>query len=163
MNTHAFLDRIEIAKPCPANWDEMTGDERARFCQHCRKNVYNLSAMTAEEAVALVRAKEGKLCVRLYRRRDGTVLTSDCPVGVREYYRRVRRSVAMAAATFLALLTGGRDSQAHSTFKPPVRELKGKVALPTMGVAIMGDIAPPPPPPATNPPPPSVTGRIVVH
>jgi len=158
MNHHAFLQQIAIAKPCPANWDEMTGDERARFCQHCQKNVYNLSTMTAQEAVELVRAKEGKLCVRFYRRRDGTMLTSDCPVGVREYYRRAQRSVAMAVATFIALLTGG-ESKAYSLFKLPVTELRGEVAVPTTGVMIMGDVAMP----ATNPPPPPVAGRVGVR
>ena len=46
-------------------------------------NVYNLSDMTEEEALKLVEEREGRLCVRFYQREDGTVLTSDCPVGSR--------------------------------------------------------------------------------
>jgi hypothetical protein len=41
------LDEIEIATPCPASWEAMTGDDRSRFCGQCRLNVYNLSAMLA--------------------------------------------------------------------------------------------------------------------
>src|SRR5436190_493932 len=73
--------RLEIATPCRAEWNHMTGDVRARFCQSCQKNVYNLSVMTQAEAQELVRQKEGRLCVRYYQRADGTVLTAECPVG----------------------------------------------------------------------------------
>ena len=73
--------RLTIATPCPASWDDMEGDDRVRFCPECELNVYNLSAMTEEQALALVQEREGRLCVRLYQREDGTVLTSDCPVG----------------------------------------------------------------------------------
>ncbi len=104
MNAEERLNQVRIAKPCPARWEEMKGDDRIRFCQHCQKNVFNLSAMGADEAVALVRAKEGKLCGRMYLRRDGTLLTGDCPVGVSRYQRRVAwaigLSVVIAAAVF---------------------------------------------------------------
>ena len=46
------LDGMRVASPCSAAWDEMEGDERSRFCRHCAKRVFNLSAMTREQAVA---------------------------------------------------------------------------------------------------------------
>ena len=73
--------RLEIATPCPASWDDMEGDERVRFCPECELNVYNIASMTEAEALALIKEREGRLCVRLYKREDGTVLTRDCPVG----------------------------------------------------------------------------------
>ncbi len=76
-----LLENIQIASPCNADWNSMSGDERVRFCGDCRKQVYNLSGMSADEAEALLREKEGDLCARLYRRADGTVLTTDCPEG----------------------------------------------------------------------------------
>lgn len=79
---------IRVASPCSASWDAMDGDDRARFCVHCTKNVYDLSAMSRAEAEALVRGKEGRLCVRFYRRADGTVLTDNCPVGLRTHQVR---------------------------------------------------------------------------
>ena len=104
MNAEDILNQVRIAKPCPANWEEMKGDERVRFCEHCQKHVFNLSAMNANDAVTLVRAKEGKLCARMYLRRDGTLLTGDCPVGVARYRRRVAWavgwSVGLTAAVF---------------------------------------------------------------
>jgi hypothetical protein len=89
------LEDIRVASPCTAPWEDMKGDERVRFCGRCEKNVFNLSAMTREEAEALVAGKEGRLCVRFYRRSDGMVLTADCPVGTRA--RKVRRLVVLAA------------------------------------------------------------------
>jgi DNA-binding NarL/FixJ family response regulator len=114
------LDEVRIARPCPARWEEMAGDERVRFCTACRKNVYNLSAMTRDDATRLIQEREGDLCARLYRRQDGTVLTSDCPVGVRAFALRVVQKVAAAAA--LALLAfGGRFLTTHS--RPEVRSV----------------------------------------
>lgn len=90
-----LLGEIRVASPCNADWNSMTGDAQTRFCAQCAKNVYNLSAMTTQQAEALLREKEGKLCVRYYQRKDGTVLTADCSVGLRK--KRVK-TVAFVAA-----------------------------------------------------------------
>lgn len=76
----------------------MSGDRRVRFCGLCKKNVYNFSAMTADQAVALIVRLEGRLCARYYRRRDTSVLTSDCG------YRSVARIISDASALALLLL-----------------------------------------------------------
>jgi hypothetical protein len=86
----------------------MAGDERVRFCGLCRKNVYNLSALSREAAERLIEERQGKLCALLYRRADGTVLTSDCPVGARAFVSRVTRRIA-ASLTGLFLILGGRQ------------------------------------------------------
>jgi hypothetical protein len=100
------LEDIRIATPCNADWQDMSGDDRVRFCGKCDKNVYNLSAMTRGEAEELVRQKEGRLCVRLYQRADGTVLSADCPVGVRRkrLRQRVWASLSGAAASLMLVL-----------------------------------------------------------
>ena len=77
-----LLNDIQIATPCPAKWEDMTGDDRTRFCGQCNLHVYNIVSMTGPEAETLIRQTEGRLCVRLHRRADGTVLTRDCPVGI---------------------------------------------------------------------------------
>ncbi len=74
------LDNIKIASPCSADWDEMMGNERTRFCGECKLNVYNLSGMSQREAENLLLNSEGRLCVRFYKRADGTILTKYCPV-----------------------------------------------------------------------------------
>ena len=73
----------------------MDGDERKRFCQQCKLNVYNISEMKADEASELIRSSTGRLCVRLYRRKDGTVITRDCPVAIARIRRLARKSAAL--------------------------------------------------------------------
>lgn len=100
-----LINSISIATPCPADWNKMEGDNRMRFCGQCKLNVYNLSAMTVEEGAALIQKTSGRLCVQLYRRADGTVLTQDCPVGIR--HRIVKmwvRGTALVASLFIGIL-----------------------------------------------------------
>jgi hypothetical protein len=79
----------------------MQGDDRARFCDQCRKNVYNLSEMTAAEAVETLNQQEGHPCVRFYMRRDGTAITSDCQVGLRWLlWRQLRKRIGWVAVFF---------------------------------------------------------------
>ena len=116
--------KISVASPCHAPWEDMGGDERVRFCDHCQKHIFNLSSMTTAEATALVDAREGRLCARFHQRRDGTVLTSDCPVGARAHWRRLRNLLGAGAATILLALVNtralsrdeGNDTGSTATF-----------------------------------------------
>lgn len=94
------IDQIQIAKPCPASWDEMKGDEQVRHCSLCQRNVFNLGEMTQQEIHQLITDREGKFCARLYRREDGTVMTADCPKGLAKARRRFA-TLTLAAAAFL--------------------------------------------------------------
>jgi len=101
------LKHVRVASPCKSDWDQMIGTDRVRFCGQCSLNVYNLSAMTRDEAESLIAANEGRLCVRFYRRGDGSIITQDCPVGLRAVRQRisyVTKAVASAALTILASL-----------------------------------------------------------
>jgi hypothetical protein len=54
-----FLDRMRIASPCHVGWENMTGDERVRFCAQCSLHVYNISEMTRDEVASLIADMEG--------------------------------------------------------------------------------------------------------
>jgi hypothetical protein len=89
------LAKTVIASPCGVPWSEMQGDDRKRHCSRCSKDVHNLSAMTRSEVEEFLEANaNGQSCVRLFERVDGTILTSDCPVGVR---RRRARALVLAS------------------------------------------------------------------
>ncbi len=100
------LNNIRIASPCHADWNEMYGDNRKRFCGDCKLNVYNLSGMTRDEAESLIIKAEGRLCVRFYRRADGSVITQDCPVGWARVKQRTRVYAAAMASLLMAIFTG---------------------------------------------------------
>jgi hypothetical protein len=141
-----LLERVTIASPCSASWEDMVGDERVRFCGSCSKNVYNLSAMPSAEAEALLAELETSICVRLYRRADGTVLTTDCSVGVRK--KRLRRAIVATAGA-------GAMAAAASTFwvQGEPRAVMGEMSKP-VGVTApnaIPTIAATPPTPSMEP------------
>lgn len=96
------VDRLRVASPCPANWDQMSGNDRVRFCDLCNLHVYNISRLSRKEAEAVITNTEGRICARVYRRSDGTVITKDCPVGLRAIRRRAAK---VAGAVFAAMLS----------------------------------------------------------
>lgn len=126
------LDNIRVATPCSADWAKMTGTERARACGDCKKNVYNISDLTREEAQALIVEKEGKLCVRYFQRHDGTILLKDCSIGIGK--KRKRTLIAAGAAALLAGIGGwivlaNRTTEAVSVDQPCAFELDGGRAM----------------------------------
>lgn len=99
------LDRLYVASPCSADWEAMAGNAQVRFCNQCQLNVYNISAMTRKQAEALIASTEGRLCTKLYRRADGTIITQDCPKGLQAVKRRVSRIASATLSTLLGLFT----------------------------------------------------------
>jgi hypothetical protein len=93
----------------------MTGDELVRFCEGCRKNVYNLSAMTRREASKFVAVNSGKVCVRYVRFSDGKVQTAE-----KKLYKITRRASQVAAGVFGATLMLSAAANAQNV--PPQKE-----------------------------------------
>jgi hypothetical protein len=102
------LDHVKVAAPCSAEWDQMFSfqGERIRFCSQCNLNVYNLSEMTRGEAESLITRTEGRLCVRFYRRADGTILTQNCPIGLRAIKRKMTWAAQLVLGMALSLISG---------------------------------------------------------
>ena len=97
------LDVITVKNPCTASWHEMSGNDRVRFCSHCWKHVYNISEMTRDEAETLITHSEGRLCVRLYRRADGTIVSRQCGRAWRAARRGITVFFGLASALALML------------------------------------------------------------
>ena len=98
-----LLKDVRVASPCAENWSAMSGSDAVRSCERCQHKVYNLSEMTAPEAADLLRKAEGRLCVRFYRRADGTVMTKDCPVGAQAVRQRQRRRFGMVGLSMASV------------------------------------------------------------
>jgi len=127
-NSGITLEQIQIRKPCPVSWDQMAGDEKVRFCVHCKMNVFDLSAMDRDEAERFINQRAGgaagsdrsdgsdgsgaageagaRTCVRMYRRMDGMVVTADCEVVRLRLARRVYTKVAAGIALLFAMGAG---------------------------------------------------------
>jgi hypothetical protein len=133
------LSNLKIAAPCSADWNEMVGDNRKRFCGDCKLNVYNLSGMTKIEAENLLINTESRVCVRLYQRADGTVLTENCPVGWAKVKQRTKLFVTAAASLVFSFLGAIGLNAAFAGIKefgsdipivtPTPERLMGKIAF----------------------------------
>ncbi|HEY7373664.1 MAG TPA: hypothetical protein VIF57_15995 [Polyangia bacterium] len=164
------LDLVEIPIPCEVPWEGMPGDDQVRHCGQCKQNVYNVASFTRAEANRLLRARA---CVRIYRRPDNTVVTSDC----RERLRAARkRGLLIFAGTLLVVLwaqicaqfvglmglkrlVGGRATMGEPAPIAAPRPMPGQIALPppaavrlppiapTAGLPIMGEAPPATPKP----------------
>lgn len=153
------LNNLKVASPCSANWDAMLGDNRQRHCGDCQLNVYNLSGMTRTEAENFLINAEGRVCVRFFKRVDGTVLTKDCPVGWQAIKRRVSKTATAFASLLFAALGGigltnyfAKTSEQHTlgTMMPISPNMtmgevaiddNSNVAVDEKPVEIMGNIA----------------------
>ena len=124
------LNHVRVAAPCNVAWDSMFGDERVRFCGQCTLNVYNLSDMTRREAETLVAQTEGRLCVRYYKRSDGSIITRNCPVGLRAIKKRLTRVASAIGSAVLSFFAG-----------LGVYGIAGRSSLVSKSSPIMGTIA----------------------
>lgn len=116
-----YLNKVKIATPCKADWDKMEGDDRVRHCKQCDLNVFNISEMSQEEATKLIQNKTGRLCIQMYRRKDGTVLTNDCPVGLRRLKKAYTRCAVAAMGMFAWM----------GIMAPGYAQSKGEIAIDT--------------------------------
>ena len=128
MDADTLLSQFTIPTPCTMDWGLMPGDDRVRFCGQCQKSVYNLSAMTSQQADDLLRTQGGDLCGRLYQRPDGSVVTSDCsqPAPRPRRYQFHLRSIMATIAAVAAVLGLTKLLVADESGAPP------KPALPAL-------------------------------
>ena len=101
--------QLPIPAPCPASWENMSGDDRRRFCSECKLHVHDLSAMTAVEAETLVDS-EPDICVQYtVERATGEIL-----------HQRTRRRglLGVAAGALLAAATPALAAGSLATERP---------------------------------------------
>jgi len=160
-----LLQNIRIASPCSVRWEDMKGDDRTRHCEQCNLFVHNIANLTTSEAEDLLRSainddgtSKERLCARIFRRADGTVITADCPVGLAALRAKTHRAVARAAAA-VGLTTLVAWIAAHESNRYPFARtqpltavanyLRGVPIMPPAPTSmVMGDVALPMPRPA---------------
>lgn len=99
MSSEGFSKQIRIASPCEMNWDEMFGNDRVRFCEHCRLSVHNLDLASRKQIRRLIARSNGRLCVT--HSQPASPRISVAPV----LYKIGRRTSAIAAGAFSATLS----------------------------------------------------------
>lgn len=133
-----LLNNVRIASPCSADWEKMVGDERVRHCNQCNLNVYNLSALSGIEAHDLVAKHEGRLCLRFYHRKDGTILTRNCSVGLKIVIRRVSRVAGIALSAAMSAV----PLAAQGATQPPAHTVQADSGVEIQVVDVHGLVCP---------------------
>ena len=113
----------------------MSGDDKCRFCSLCDKNVYNLSSMNETEINTLLKTEQN-VCTRVFKRPDGTILTEDCPIGLKQVRAHLTQKKFLAAGLCLLTILFSTFSEAGGRSK-----IMGKmVARPLIEEEIQGEV-----------------------
>jgi ankyrin repeat protein len=133
--------QLEIKKPCTAAWDQMVGNSRVRFCEHCQLSVNDLSSLTPKGVRRLIAKSKGGLCVRYVRDRNGNPLLAQVPGQLHKISRRVSRIAAGMFTATLSLTNAAATIAAPNyerIFQPSQSQPAAEVA--PLGSAISGKI-----------------------
>lgn len=105
-NVNLAMAEIKIASPCNVPLSEMEDRGNCFHCNSCKLNVYHFSNLTNAEIADLLNENNEKLCIGIFRREDGTMITKDCPLGLRDvgFIYRKRGLIKALAFLFLALV-----------------------------------------------------------
>jgi hypothetical protein len=158
------LDVLTIRTPCTVSWNGMEGDDRVRFCSQCKLPVYNFTQFTRTEIEGILGSTPGRLCARLYRRPDGTIMTRECATGRRKRFRKLFAMPIALLAIFTGIFFCRPSSKTHhvAADAPPVEQLRQfepfRTVMDLFDPPVQGEICINPPKscgPTAPPPPPS--------
>jgi hypothetical protein len=129
MSERRPLDVIQVNEPCHADWGTMIGDERSRFCEHCKKFVHDLGALSADEAERLICSAAGTMCVRFARDlKTNAVVTLD--YAQRKDYSRKRAWFILAAIGTAVSSVAAWAGIRILTPAPPMPMVQGVIVCP---------------------------------
>src|SRR5690349_20507743 len=99
MSRRDFIQQLRIASPCSVDWDSMIGNDRVRFCEHCRLSVHHVDSLSRKQLRRLIARSHGRVCVNYTRSNVQTELAF--PI----LHKIGRRTSALAAGAFSASLS----------------------------------------------------------
>src|ERR1051326_6657281 len=99
MSRKELIQQLRIASPCSVEWDSMIGNDRVRFCEHCRLSVHHVDSLNKKQLRRLIARSHGRLCVNYTR--------ANVPpeVAFPILHKIGRRTSALAAGAFSASLS----------------------------------------------------------
>ena len=143
------LAQIRVATPCAQSWQEMDGDDRARFCTHCDRHVHNLSGMARDQAERLICESAGRLCIAYFPKADGSPQTLEYRPRSRQ--RRFGWIFATVLGSLGALAAAVLQHASADQPAPPIAGMLIGTPPPLKGQMIVGDMGPPATQPAGLP------------
>lgn len=110
------LAHLQVTSPCSSSWERMSGDEQQRYCDECQRFVYDFSKMPRRQIEAMMAASQGRICARLTRKEDGSLLTLELPPVTAP---ASRRRLPVASAVMTAILSMNAAGLAQPLTPPP--------------------------------------------
>ncbi len=96
-----------IRQKCIADWEKMRGDDARRFCEHCQRLVYNVSAMSREEREVFASPAGMQECIFYSQRSDGELADLSLLAKLRRWFPILRLACRSALVAILPVgLTG---------------------------------------------------------
>ncbi|CAN5525419.1 hypothetical protein BH10ACI3_BH10ACI3_12780 [soil metagenome] len=131
MSKMSFIDGVKVSSPCTEDWEKMHGNDRIRFCDHCVTEVKDLSAITRKEAMRIVRAADGNICIR-YAKDAATnrMLFADQLINI------TRRSPGIAAGVMTASIALSTAAYAQEVSNGPAPVTASSTVRPVAPVAV---------------------------
>jgi hypothetical protein len=151
MDSSHILNEITISTPCPMDWNQMSGDDRMRFCTACGKHVHDFAKMTSAEADLLLRDNDWDVCGRLSQFADGTVMTADrsvVPASTKISWQFNIRSLMGVIAGFATTLGIARLLAEDTSNAPPPP--RAPLLTRTVGKMVYRPVSPPTAPSNNN-------------
>lgn len=126
MSKNRFIDNVKVGSPCTEDWNRMHGNDRVRMCDHCVKEVNNLSALTRKQAKSLVRSADNDICIRYFEHP-----VTKQPLFAAQFHQITRRAPGFAAGVVGATLSLSTLSYAQGAPAPRriVRSDESPVAI----------------------------------
>jgi hypothetical protein len=122
---------FHIPTPCHENWDNMTQQDKGRFCASCAKQVVDFSLMSDQQVLNFFKTATGKVC--------GRFANDQLQRPMIEAPKQKKKVWWIAAMMPLLLMFGKANAQ-----KKKIKTTKGEPALiiPDNRQEIMGKVAP---------------------
>jgi Carboxypeptidase regulatory-like domain/Ankyrin repeats (3 copies) len=96
MSPKDSIPQLNLISPCQVDWDQMIGNDRIRFCEHCQLSVHNQVYLSKKQLRRLLARTQGRLCVRFA---EPVVVTPPA------LFKIGRRASALVAGAFSASLS----------------------------------------------------------
>lgn len=123
-----ILENLVNTFECNLDWNDMPGSNRVRDCGQCKCKVFNMSQMSRREANAFLVENGTSQCMILEQRQDGSIVTDECPVPLRNI-RNILGKLRHAVAVILTLTFSGAAALAQQC-PPNSRAIMGKFVMP---------------------------------
>ena len=141
--------QLQIRKPCPKNWAELTGEGKQRFCSQCSLHVHDAAQLTRQEAQALVAQASARVCMRIEYDASGTPLYRDSSAE-EPAPTRTRKTAAARLTRWALSAAAGLLAACHGSVSPPPSDDPGanggessNSKMGKVSSTLMGDVATP--------------------